>query len=194
MATRAPADIVLGQSGFGQDGFACGPSAMHHPETLWTAGGKLVVADSANNRVLIWKKIPTVSGQPPDLVLGQGDLNTCVINNDGSGAKGGAPTAASFSFPAGVWTDGKRLVVNDYHNCRVLIWKKFPKHNFQPANRVLGQPDFTCAVENNDGSGTCSEGSPSAQNLGCPEGISQIGNRLIVDDTCDNRYLIYKAK
>lgn len=260
-STAAPADLVLGQSGFGSKGFGCGPTMLAAPETVWAAGGKLVVADSGNNRILIWKKIPKVSDQAPDLVLGQGDLVTCVDNNDGTGNPGSAPSAANLSFPAAIWTNGKRLIVVDNDNNRVLIWKKFPTRNFQPAdlvlgqpdfvssvpnndglgnsgqasaqnlndpfdglysngtqvfvadndnnrvliwnrfptsnfqaaNRVLGQPDFSCGAKNNDGSGTCKSGPPSAGGLAFPEGVIQIGNRLIVNDNGNNRYLIYKG-
>jgi len=259
--TAAPADLVLGQSGFGSDGFGCGPTMLAAPETVWAAAGKLVVSDSGNNRILIWKKIPQVSGQAPDLVLGQGNFVTCVANNDGTGNAGSSPSAANLSFPAAIWTNGKRLIVVDNENNRVLIWKRFPKRNFQPAdmvlgqpdfissvpnndglgnsgppsaqnlndpfdglysngtqvfvadnlndrvliwnkfptgnfqpaNRVIGQPDFTCGAPNNDGSGTCKSGQPSAGGLTFPEGVIQIGNRLIVNDNGNNRYLIYKG-
>ena len=140
--TQAPANFVVGQAKFGTRNSACTAKGMNAPETISVAGGKLVVADSSNSRVLIFKKIPKKNGQKADIVLGQNNLNTCVTLNNGTGASG-APSAANFSYPAGVWTDGKRIVVTDEDESRVLIWEKFPKKNFQPADIVLGQPNFT---------------------------------------------------
>src|SRR5690348_8170781 len=116
--------MSVGQTGFNLDAHGCGPTQLFEPETLWAARGKLVMADSINNRVLIWKKIPTTNGAPADLVLGQGAFDVCVANNNGSGISGASPTPASLNFPAAIWTDGRRLVVVDSGNCRVLIWKK----------------------------------------------------------------------
>lgn len=184
-----PADIVIGQPGFGTRDSACSPTGMSAPETLAVAGNKLVVADSSNSRVLIYKKIPTKNGAAPDIVLGQQNLSTCVTLNNGSGATG-APTAANFTYPAGVWTDGTRVVVTDEDESRVLIWKKFPKKNFQPADIVLGQPSFTTDTKNNNGSN--STGSPSAQNLNQPyDGVYSDGTQLFVDDQENQRILIW---
>ena len=257
--TATPADIVLGQAGFGTGEIGCGPSSMYDPETLWVADGKLIVGDSDNNRVLIWNTIPTASGAAPDLVLGQQNLSTCVRRNNGSGVSG-APNASNFDFPAGVWTDGTRVVVADYDdhrvliwntfptandqaadvvlgqtdftsdvadndgsgvsgaisasnfggvydglysngtqlfvadytNDRVMVWNTFPTTNFQAADVVLGQPDFSCGAENSAANGSCTQGpSANAQGFNDPEGIIQIGKKLIVTDESNNRYLIF---
>ncbi len=149
---QVPADIVIGQAGFGTRNSSCSATGLSAPETISVGGGKLVVADSSNSRVLIYKKIPKKNGQKPSIVLGQGNLTTCSPLNNGTGSSG-PPSAANFSYPAGVWTDGKRLVVTDEDESRVPIWEKFPKKNFQKADIVLGQPDFTSNVIDNNGSG-----------------------------------------
>ena len=188
---QVPANIVLGQKKFGTRTEACGATGMSAPETLSVGGGKLVVTDSDNARVLIYKKIPKKSGAKPDIVLGQKNLNTCVVLNNGNGVPG-APSAANFSYPAGVWTDGTRLVVADEDESRVLIWKKFPKKNFQPADIVLGQPNFTSNVENNNGSG--GSGSPSASNMNMPyDGVYSNGTQLFVTDQMNNRVMIWNT-
>ena len=188
---QVPANIVLGQKKFGTRTQACGAAGMSAPETLSVAGGKLVVTDSDNSRVLIYKKIPKKSGAKPSIVLGQQNLNTCVELNNGNGVAG-APSAANFSYPAGVWTDGTRLVVADEDENRVLIWKKFPKKNFQKADIVLGQPNFTSNVENNNGSG--GSGSPSASNMNQPyDGVYSNGTQLFVTDQMNNRVMIWNT-
>jgi len=189
--TQAPADFVVGQAKFGTRDSACTAKGMSAPETISTAGGKLVVADSSNARVLIFNKIPKKNGQKPNFVLGQNNFKTCVTLNNGKGTSGG-PSAANFSYPAGVWTDGKRIVVTDEDESRVLIWNKFPKKNFQPADVVLGQPDFSSDVVNNNGSG--GSGLPSAKNMNMPyDGVFSNGTQLFVDDQMNNRILVWNT-
>ncbi|MGH7923659.1 MAG: hypothetical protein ACREQH_03610 [Candidatus Binatus sp.] len=185
------ANIVIGQTHFGTSTAACGAKAMSAPETLSVAGGRLVVADSSNARVLIYNKIPKKSGKKPNIVLGQNNLTTCVTLNNGSGVSG-APSAANFSYPAGVWTDGTRLVVTDEDESRVLIWKTFPKKNFQNADIVLGQPDFTSDVVNNNGSG--GSGAPSASNMNMPyDGVFSNGTQLFIGDEKNQRVLVWNT-
>jgi hypothetical protein len=188
-SNAVPADIVVGQAGFGTNATACAAVGLSNPESIAVAKGKLVVGDSNNNRVLIWKKIPTTNGQLPDLILGQNNSTTCVKNNNGSGASG-APSAGNFDYPAGVWTDGKRLVVADGNNNRVLIWKKFPKSSFQPANVVLGQLDFTTNAKNNDGSGGVGV-NPSKPSLNFPYYLIGNGSQVFVADNGNNRVLVW---
>lgn len=189
--TQAPANIVVGQAKFGTQNFACTAKGMNAPETISVAGGKLVVADSSNSRVLIFKKIPTKNGQKANIVLGQNNFKTCVLLNNGKGVSG-APSDANFSYPAGVWTDGTRIVVTDEDESRVLIWNKFPTKNFQPADIVLGQPDFTSNVENNNGSG--GSGAPSAKNMNMPyDGVFSNGTQLFIDDQMNNRILVWNT-
>jgi hypothetical protein len=189
--TQAPANFVVGQAKFGTRNGTCSAKGLDAPETISVGGGKLVVADSDNARVLIFKKIPKKNGQKANIVLGQNNFTTCVELNNGKGAPG-APSAANFSYPAGVWTDGKRIVVTDEDESRVLIWTTFPKKNFQPADIVLGQPDFTSDVENNNGAGA--SGLPSAENMNMPyDGVFSNGTQLFVDDQNNNRILVWNT-
>ena len=124
----------------------CNASRLLQPTGIAvTPDGKLLVADSGHNRVLVWNQIPLTSGQPADLVLGQPDFTSCDAN--APIFQGGASLVSnrSLAAPVGLWTDGTRLVVIDAGNHRALIWNSFPRSNFQPADLVLGQPDFTTA-------------------------------------------------
>ena len=123
------------------------------------------------------------------MILGQNNPTTCVKNNNGSGASG-APSAGNFDYPAGVWTNGTKLIVADGDNNRVLIWKKFPKSNFQPADVVLGQLDFTTNAKNNDGSG--GDGvNPSQPSLNFPYYLIGNGSQVFVADNGNNRVLVW---
>lgn len=62
-------------------------------------------------------------------------------------------TAASFDRPSGVTVDPQtgRLFVSDLRNSRVLSWpSSSARANGQPADLVLGQPDFTAWGDNPD--------------------------------------------
>ena len=113
------------------------------------------------------ENISETNFQPADIVLGQPDFTTDVINNNGSNSTG-SPSAKNMNMPYdGVFSNGTQLFVDDQKNQRILIWNTFPTSSFQAADVVLGQPNFSCGVANNDGTG-CIGGSPSANNLSEP--------------------------
>jgi hypothetical protein len=79
-------------------------------------GTKLAVADTLNNRVLIWNKVPqsTAELRPPDVVLGQPGFTTTTPNTSGISAK-------TLSRPSSIASDGTYLIVGDLSNRRVLF-------------------------------------------------------------------------
>lgn len=123
------ADIVLYATDFGKSG---GSLFLNHPSKIATDRKRLIVSDTWNNRVLIWNKIPTKNNQEPDIVLGQKDFESNIASLG----------ADRMNWPIAVATDGKRLLVGDGFNDRVLIWNEFPTKNSQPADLVLGASDF----------------------------------------------------
>ncbi len=146
------ADIVLGQPDFTRvvpnDGQQFSPTnrSFKGPQGLWIRDGRLYVADTGNNRVLIWNRIPTANYTPADLVLGAPDFNT-FVQQDLTKAVIDAQ-ATTMLTPVSVTTDGTRLFVTDLGHNRVLIWNSLPTRNQQPADVVVGQPDFTSAFAN----------------------------------------------
>ncbi len=173
MASGVPADIALGQPDLTTGGDNTTQTGLNQPEGICVAGGKIVVADTRNDRVMIWNSIPVASGTPADLVLGKGDFTT-------SGATLGA---GGMSRPRGVWTDGTHLIVADSSNHRVLIWNTFPTVNGQPADVVVvGQATF---ATNTNGNG--------ATGMWNPEGVSSNGTQLFVADRDNSRVLIYES-
>lgn len=168
--TNQPADQVLGQVGFTTNVPGVGPGGMFGPTGLMVVGGRLLVADSGNNRVLVWNTLPAANGAPADMVLGQPDFITTTA----------AATQSRMAWPRDVWSDGVRLVVSDSSNNRVLIWNGFPAANGAAADLVLGQGDF---VSNADAAG------PGG--LSYTGGITSDGERLFVLDTGNDRLLVY---
>lgn len=177
-SSGAAADYVIGQPDFASTGDAVSATGLYSPESLTVAAGKLIVADTDNNRVLIWNTVPTTFGVPADIVLGQPDMDSRDYNNDG----GGDPTARSLDSPSDVWSDGERLVVVDLGNERVLIWNSFPTEDHAPADLVLGQPDMT---SNYYGHGI--------DGFDTPYSVDSNGNQLFVADASNNRVLVWNS-
>ena len=176
----ADADLVLGQPDFTSNGAGTSQTSLNEPEGLWSDGTRLVVADESNNRVLIWNSIPTSNDAPADVVVGQPDF-TSSDNPE-------PPTAQSFFFPTAVASDGSSLYVADYENNRILVFSPFPTSNNPTASIVLGQADFT------DGDNNAGNDAPSAQTLFGPIGLSIIGTQLLVNDSGNNRFLIFSTQ
>lgn len=177
-------DVVVGQPDFTSNGTDCDAYHMYYPETAVIAGGRLIVTDRDHNRVLIWNSIPTTNGQAPDMVLGQGDLTSCTQNDENQDdVADDAPTARVMNSPAGVWSDGNRLIVTDVDNHRVLLWNSFPTADFQAADIVLGQADFTLNRPNDsDGNGITD--TPDAKTMNFPyDGVWSNGVQIFVADT-----------
>ena len=172
--SAAPADLALGQADLISSVEGTNPSRFSEPVGVCAAGGRLLVADAGNHRVLIWNTPPTVNGAPADLVLGQAAFNGSTSN------RGGAPAADTLNNPFGVWTDGVRVAVADRNNSRVLIWSTFPTENGQPADLVLGQPDMTTISPSSGPSG-----------LRLPTDLDAHGDQLFVADADNHRILFW---
>ncbi|MGH9653083.1 MAG: hypothetical protein ACRD6B_06395, partial [Bryobacteraceae bacterium] len=137
-----PPDVVIGEPDFTTNTAGTTQSSLRAPEGVWIQNGKLFVADTFNNRVLIWNSIPTSNNQPADIVLGQPSFT--------SAAKPGDTTSATqLNDPVSVTSDGTRLYVSDLGDNRVLIWNSIPTTNNQPADVVVGQKDMTGTAANN---------------------------------------------
>ena len=156
-------------------------ASLHLPTAVASDGHILVVADTANNRILLWKSIPTVNGQPADIVLGQTDFSSVALVS---------VTASAMRGPQGVWIQGTKLFVADTQNNRVLIWNTIPTQNNQPADVVLGQPDFTTSPPINQ---VNLKLTATASIMLSPTSVTSDGTHLFVTDLGYNRVLIWKA-
>jgi hypothetical protein len=180
-SSGASANVVVGQNTFGSASNDCNEHTLYTPESILVVNGQLLVADTNHNRVLIWNSIPTTSGAPADLVLGQRDFSTCNANDIATGPVANAG-AGTFNFPTDLWSDGTRLVVVDDQNHRVLIWNTFPTANFTPADVVLGQ-----TVMDGKDPGSTRAG------LNYPWSVSSNGNQLFIADQGNNRVLVWNT-
>ncbi|HUQ92944.1 MAG TPA: hypothetical protein VM120_14785, partial [Bryobacteraceae bacterium] len=108
---------------------------------------RLYVADSINNRILIWRSMPTSNFQNADVVLGQPNFTTFTTQD--LRTQSFEPKANNLLTPVSVTTDGRKLFVTDLGHARVLIWNSIPDSNQAPADVVVGQPDFVTGLSNN---------------------------------------------
>lgn len=185
------ADVILGQNDPGN----CVPNAggsvqaatLHTPTDVWSDGTRVVVADSGNNRVLIWSG----SGFPTrfasaNRVLGQTSFTSAAAH---------PPSSSTFTAPASVSSDGNRLAVVDPDRHRVLVWSGFPARDGQEADAVIGQETFTNHAAND----TNQDGTvdlPSAKVLSGPHGVRFLkgGSQMFVADRLNNRVLLYREQ
>jgi len=121
-----PATIVLGQADFDSNGEfpyrPQGPARLRFPYGLSrgeNANGRfLVVADTANNRVLEWPLPPNVTaGSEARAVFGQPDFDAAGENH------WKAVTSDSLCWPYGLHQHGDTLAIADSGNNRVMIWR-----------------------------------------------------------------------
>ncbi len=172
---NAPGDFVIGQPNFTSSTANNGgisARTLSSPEKAVCAGGRFYVADSSNNRVLIWNKIPTTNFEPADVVLGQPDFISNNSNNGGVSAR-------SMDSPQDLISDGKSLFIADQNNNRVLIWKSVPTKNGQPADFVIGQSDFHL------------KDAGVSQRQCAASSVTFNGKQLFVGDTTNRRILIF---
>jgi uncharacterized protein (TIGR03437 family) len=118
--------------------------------------------------VSIWRDT-SVASQKPDVVLGRA-------------SNAGLVSASTLVEPVAVAFDGKRLFVGDAGLHRVLVWNSLPVADDQPADAVLGQPDFSSAAVADV---------PAANTLRTPAALVSDGANLFVADAADRRILIF---
>jgi uncharacterized protein (TIGR03437 family) len=186
-----PADVVVGQPNFTTatiPGDLPNSKSMRGPQGVWIQNGQLFVADTQNNRVLIYNHIPTTNGVAADLVVGAPNFTT-FVNPDISQQTTDA-TASNMLNPVSVTSDGVRLFVSDLGYNRVLIFNRIPTTNGASADVALGQPNLVSSIANNAYTGTAATSSTDTTDketaLLCTvsNGVDLYGNP-IYPETCN---------
>jgi hypothetical protein len=177
------ADVVLGQPDFTTTNTNLSQSGLRTPSAVASDGTVIAVADSDNNRVLIWNQIPTANGVPADVVVGQSNFTTGSI-------PGNVPSAKSMRGPSGVWIQNGKLYVADTQNHRIMIFNSIPKQNGAAADLVLGQPNLSTIVQPDL---TKANIGPTAANMESPVSVTSDGIHLFVADLGHNRVMIWNS-
>lgn len=117
-----PADLLLGQSTFtSNEELPHRPQGAHRlrfPYAVAQDAQRLVVADTANNRVLCWDGVPRDGLQrPADSVLGQENFDAAGEN------RWKAVRDDSLCWPYGLWLHRDRLAIADSGNNRMMLWE-----------------------------------------------------------------------
>ncbi|MEO5968379.1 MAG: hypothetical protein ABIQ95_00505 [Bdellovibrionia bacterium] len=175
----AAADVVIGQSDFtsgqcNRELSAPTAATLCYPYGVVLIGGKLVISDWSNNRLLIYNSIPTSNGASADLVIGQANFTSLAAN------RGGVASGMSMNSPWALSTDGTKLALADYSNNRVMIWNVLPTALDVTADVILGQPDDL----------TITPGTTSGKMM-YPSHAIFVSNSLYVADNGNHRVLYY---
>jgi hypothetical protein len=171
-SNNVSADVVVGQANMTTSSSALTAFNMNAPWRVYSDGVKLYVADTNNQRVLIFNTIPASNNVSADVVVGQANMTT----------KTSGLTAFNVSLPEGIYSDGVKLYVADQANNRVLIFNTIPTSNNASANVVVGQPDMVTKT-----SGL------TAFNMQGPNNTYSDGVKLYVADQANNRILIFNT-
>lgn len=181
VGSEALPDVILGQKDNSSNAPNYGglsASTLFLPQSAFSDGKSLFIADTGNSRILIYNSIPTKNYEAADVVLGQPDFVSSTSNNGGISDK-------TLYYPHDVWTDGKLFVVSDTYNNRVLFYAPIPKRNYTKADALLGQSDFT--------SNSANSGGVSAPSLYFPTGLFYAEGYFFVADQLNHRVKLYKG-
>ncbi len=168
LLNNAIADFVIGDVGLGTSPEANrqGGDSFRQFKSPGSVGvaedGTFYIADTGNNRIMLWNNLPIHSQAQATYVFGEAGEGRC----DGS----------HFNGPADVQIVGTKLIVADTGNHRVLIWTDWFTGNNKPADIVIGQEDAN----------HCEPGL-----LASPTGIWSNGSKLYIVDQAKNHVLAW---
>jgi DNA-binding beta-propeller fold protein YncE len=177
LADGMNASDLAGQADFTSSTTGATSATMTNPldTVIDVAGHRLFVADSGNNRVLVFDLDASnnLSDRVPDHVLGQTGFTTNAT----------ALTQTNLFNPRGLAYDslGNRLfVANDNH--RVMVFDVAAITDGEEAVGLLGQSNFSTA-----------NAATSQSGLNAPVGLAYVsaGNRLFVTDAGNNRVMVF---
>jgi hypothetical protein len=163
ISTYQPSTLVIGQTSAAASINAVTASGLSSqtvpfrgvlgsPRVAINPNGRVAVADTAANRVLIWNSYASLAtGAAANVVLGQPDFTTSIAQTSAN--------ASNLASPKAVAWYGNALLVADSGRNRILIWDNPPDGTTADgiggvggvwaANRVLGQAgSFTTATGN----------------------------------------------
>lgn len=162
-------DVVIGQADLETNLPGAGRDSLNWPCAV-AAGpnGRLAVADTNNDRLLLWSRIPTTNHSPADVVLRLPALGRSHM---------------PFAWPWGVWTDGERLAATATHGGAILIWHRWPTADDQPPDLVVSDPALgtpraivsdgrTLIVDDHNARLPAATPAPGAPGGGAPHGLA----------------------
>lgn len=132
------ADVVIGQPDFESNlpnlqGVGTTPSAqsLYWPYGVFSDGQRLWICDTGNRRVLFYEAFPTHNFTAADAVVGKPDFTERDYENH----------EPIWPYSVRVNAEGV-LSIADTQYYRNLIWHRWQDAFAQPADVIIGQPDF----------------------------------------------------
>jgi len=182
-ANGQPADLVLGQQDFttrdDNGGEDTGAAGMRWPHGIAVIDGLILVSDAGNNRVMGWRGWPNGNGAPCDFVLGQGG-----VCGNGHNRVAYDPTAGAVNMPYGLGVLGRRLVVADTANSRLVGYDVDALRMGSTASTLAGQRTFADKGDN--------RWKVAARDSLCwPYCADACEETLVIADTGNNRVLLW---
>jgi len=176
------ASTVVGQSNFTNNspnqGGGVNSNTLSQPNDVIAYGGKMYIADSNNDRILVYNSVPGTNDASANVVVGQADLSS----------SGNACTSQGLNNPQGVAFDGSQLFVGDTDNHRVMVYNT-PITTQDTADFVIGQANMTSCSLNQTGTAA----DVDADTLYSPRGVYSDGSKVYVADYNNNRVTIYNT-
>ncbi len=174
-ASNTAANVAVGQSNLTNNSSGTTSTTLNFPSGVAvTSSGRLAIADSVNNRVLLYANVPTSSGAAATNVIGQANFTS---SSTGS-------TASTMNAPADVaCSSAGFLAVSDFNNNRVLLWYEVPTSDGSSAHGVVGQQDLTSNSASTSGAAVMSG----------PEFLTWNGTSLLVSGELMRRTMIFNA-
>jgi hypothetical protein len=172
-------------------GSTAASNTLNNPQGSWTDGNRVIIADTANHRLLGWRSWPTTNGQAADYVIGQATFTAAAA---GSGINQLSSPSSVFVSPLeGGGVNDVNIWVADRGNFRVVAyngtWKdtapKFPADAGGSHYLVLGQAATTGAV--NPGTAV------TASNMSAPRSVWSDGVAVVVADSAFHRVMIWNG-
>jgi uncharacterized protein YjiK len=139
---------------------------------------RLFVADTGNNRVMVYDTSSLTNGMAAAYEIGQPNFTSSTATTTQSGLR--TPIGVAYDEPNG------RLFVGDRDNNRVMVFNAGPSSisSGMPASYVLGQSTFTTLNTSS---------SQSGMNQPFELGYDSTNQRLFVPELNNNRVLIFNA-
>jgi hypothetical protein len=179
-----PADLVLGQTDMEcrdeNGGRGVDAQGMRWPHSATFAGEMLLVADSGNNRLMVWSRLPNESGAPCDYLIGQTHPFACEHNRANYW-----PDAASLNMPYACTALAGGIAVADTANSRLLGFTHADFGMGAAAHRLSGQPDFYSKGDNR-------WQAPVRDSLCWPYGLTACGDTVVIADSGNNRVMLWR--
>jgi hypothetical protein len=200
-----PPDVVIGQPDFdsftaNNSGVRTAPPALsakslNSPRSVFVRRNQantadyVYVADTANNRVLVWDHIPTSNFEAATWVLGQLSFTVNTALGTTSCALATRNQGRAMNQPHSVFVDDDNdLYVSDTNNHRIIVWTNEISSSAQVAQVVLGQ--FSTGPVDLTIGGNCPNAALVTQKgLNAPTNVYVSGNDVFVADTTNSRIL-----